>query len=240
MPGESSRFTSDQRVPEEASWSTEDDWGAGTPENVDVIGNGLVGRAPTQGSVASSVVDDFERDSLAFYSGDTGNFEVQSDIAYTGDFALRCITGSTSGSDLLYSLSGLDSYPEAGDVISLWTRTDEENASLARPTFLFGIQPGADEGYSGTLRYPHNGQPAEFKSNYAGYHSLDYNYRLGEWYQIRIDWGSSGDFVVEIYGEDGSLLDGPLVGNDSRWSSGGIGFNSAGTADEVYDYVVLE
>lgn len=75
---------------------------------------------------------------------------------------------------------------------------------------------------------------------YAGYHSLDYNYRLGEWYQIRIDWGSSGDFVVEIYGEDGSLLDGPLVGNDSRWSSGGIGFNSAGTADEVYDYVVLE
>jgi hypothetical protein len=240
MNGEQSLFTSDRRGPEEASWATEGDWGAGAAENVDVTRNGLVGKTPTQGSVDSRVVDDFERDPLGFYSGDTGNFELQSDIVYTGDFALRCITSSTSGSDLLYSLSGLESYPEAGDVISLWTRTDEENVSLARPTFLFGIQPGANSGYSGTLRYPHNGQEAEFKSNYVGNHSLNYNYRLGEWYQIRIDWGSGGDFVVEIYDEDGSLLDGPLVGNDSRWSSGGIGFNSSGTADEVYDYVILE
>lgn len=55
MSGESSRFTSDRRAREEASWANEEDWGSGTPENVDVVDGGLVGRAPPQdGDISGS------------------------------------------------------------------------------------------------------------------------------------------------------------------------------------------
>lgn len=50
MSGELSRFTSDRRGRESASWATDGDWQEGAAENVDIVGGGLVGRAPTQGS----------------------------------------------------------------------------------------------------------------------------------------------------------------------------------------------
>ncbi|MFD1570370.1 hypothetical protein [Halorubrum laminariae] len=50
MSGELSRFTSDRRSRNETSWVDGDDWDVGTSENVDVTADGLVGRAPPQGS----------------------------------------------------------------------------------------------------------------------------------------------------------------------------------------------
>lgn len=50
MADGSSRFTSDRRIHEEASWGDQVDWGAGTAENVDVTATGLVGRSPSPDS----------------------------------------------------------------------------------------------------------------------------------------------------------------------------------------------
>ena len=53
----SSRFTSDRRGREEASWADEEDWNAGVPENVDVLGGSLVPRG--LGSQVESEIYDF-------------------------------------------------------------------------------------------------------------------------------------------------------------------------------------
>lgn len=61
MSGESSRFTSDRRVSDRASWLSEGDWEAGTAENVDIIEGGLVGRSHlNNGEVPASVVNSMD------------------------------------------------------------------------------------------------------------------------------------------------------------------------------------
>lgn len=47
-----SRFTSDRRSPDTASWEGDADWTAGIAENVEVVGRDLVGRVPSSVDVA--------------------------------------------------------------------------------------------------------------------------------------------------------------------------------------------
>ncbi|CDK38125.1 LamG-like jellyroll fold domain-containing protein [Halorubrum sp. AJ67] len=64
MVDESSRFTSDRRTREEASWAAQADWDAGTVENVDVTVSGLVADPPVQaGEVPDSGVGRWNFDS---------------------------------------------------------------------------------------------------------------------------------------------------------------------------------
>jgi hypothetical protein len=57
MTDESSRFNSDRRGREEASWADEDDWKAGTGGNVDVVGGSLVPQASlTTGEIPNGAV----------------------------------------------------------------------------------------------------------------------------------------------------------------------------------------
>lgn len=58
MSGESSRFTSDRRSREGASWVGSTDWDQGTPENVDIVDGGLVPQP--QSSAPEGMVEDFE------------------------------------------------------------------------------------------------------------------------------------------------------------------------------------
>lgn len=51
MTDQLSRFTSDRRGPDTASWRTDADWAAGVGENVEIADRGLVGQAPPTADV---------------------------------------------------------------------------------------------------------------------------------------------------------------------------------------------
>lgn len=48
MTSEPSRFTSDRRGRQSASWKTDEDWSVGVAENVEIVGSELVSRNPQQ------------------------------------------------------------------------------------------------------------------------------------------------------------------------------------------------
>ncbi|MFD1570372.1 hypothetical protein [Halorubrum laminariae] len=140
MTDELSRFTSDRRTRGDALWVTEQDWNAGVTENVDVVGDGLVGRDPVQRSGDfGNVVDDFETGSLSAYRGDTGAFSVQSSVVYRGDYAAEITrTGGSAGG--ITSVSGLENYPKKGSEFSVKLRWD--NGRRVHPMFRFGLRDG--------------------------------------------------------------------------------------------------
>lgn len=58
MTGDSSRFTSDRRGRQSASWNTDEDWKAGVAENVEIVDGGLVSRvlnSQSEGMLAGDV-----------------------------------------------------------------------------------------------------------------------------------------------------------------------------------------
>lgn len=86
MADGSSRFTSDRRRRESATWSDGDDWEMGVSENVDVIGGGLVGRGPlgsgeipsggptqSQWETEAQLIQDWWNDNWSYGTTDAGD-----------------------------------------------------------------------------------------------------------------------------------------------------------------------
>jgi hypothetical protein len=86
MSDETSRFTSDRRSPEEASWVGQPDWEAGTAENVDVTTEGVVGRAPVQDTeTLASAISHFEDETLDSSHSEWGRWSHRGDGGHVLD-----------------------------------------------------------------------------------------------------------------------------------------------------------
>ena len=169
--------------------------------------------------------DDFEGNTLAGYSGDTGLFDTTTTFAYLREYGLSANPGdedkqTTSGIYRTGSPTGRDTtlrffqYVDASE--------DDE------PCVLFAVQ-GAGENYAVCL----DQFPASIVSIARDVTSSDntgtilasesISYTTG-WYEVEVDWLGNGDINVAVYDDSGTEV-ATVSTNDTTYTSGGHGFS---------------
>ena len=224
MSDKTSRFISDRRGREEASWGGQADWEAGTIENVDVTTDGLVGRDPAQtGDVpASGTIADFESGSLDSWPiGELSEISLTTD-SFTGAYAAE---GTAGGSSYIISAvgDGLDYYPQRGQVFRGRINTSYDN----RARFYWCISDPADHGSGFSIQ-------ADTRSDYyrlIGYgdeHQVPGDAPPGEWLEFEIVWNHDDTIVGTWYDESGSeLISLSIEPTTSVPKTGGVGLYSS-------------
>ena len=184
---------------------------------------------------AYPVIEDFERDSpLADYGGETGLFSVTSSPTYEGNSALVNDGGDFGGGN---STSGLDTYPERGDEFEVHLN-NAGDGNFAAVNFFAQSETDDPDRYAIGL----SGVTDEltlWKSENGDLDTLDSSApsdTTSGWYRIEISTDSS-TISADLYDEGSGAHLASVSASDSTFSSGGIGFRSAGNG-EVFDYAV--
>ena len=195
------------------------------------------------GVIPDAVVEDFERSNpLDDYSGDLTNYSVQSTTTFEGDNAL---IGENRAGEII-STSGLDAYPQAGEIFSYRTRIQGDRPISVG---LFGVQD--TDNYYGA--YINKDELRLLKDELGG--ALDdsaISIATDIWYLIRVYWDVDGndEITVELWEDEpinergeGTLVD-SVTATDAEYKTGGIGFfnfhdqNSPG--ESFWDYWIIE
>lgn len=191
---------------------------------------------------SSTLIDNFEsliyedqNNSLSeYYSGDLSNFERQTSTVIEGNYSARCI--AQGGYYSIYSSSdGLPSYPKPGDTIKLRMlieATDDEDFR-----FAFGYQDNSN--YYAVNISPNKGGYRLIRRDGGTTYKLDsksMSFSSNVWYNVRIDWGSSGEISAVLEDENGTQQ-ASLSDNDSTFTNGGIALIATavgGITNDVY------
>ncbi|MFD1570375.1 hypothetical protein [Halorubrum laminariae] len=99
MTDESSRFTSDRRPREGASWETGEDWLNGTTENVVVVGGELVAQTPLDDGVPTS-----EKWQKPVVANSEGIARTSGDGSIDGDVSTYSVLDSSESGYIEYSV----------------------------------------------------------------------------------------------------------------------------------------
>ena len=199
-------------------------------------GNGEVWDFAAQQAASGTVVDDFERtDPLAEYGANAGQFGVETSTVYEGSQALVNASGDYYSA---VSTSGLDVYPDRGDEVTVHFDNAGDDNFVA---FHFFAQSETDnpDGYtvgisgSGAWRMWNsvNGSVTQIASQ-----DLPTSDQIDGWYRAEV-WTDSTTVSADLYDDSTDELLASIQADDANFSSGGIGFRSAGNG-EVWDYVV--
>lgn len=214
----------------EFGWDTESDW-----ENAQASDDIVVDGSSFSLENAVTVVDDFEDGNLSEYAGDTFYASVQSNTVFEGSNALKF--NADGSSRLIYSTSGLNAYPSAGDTFTLraWLPT----ANTGMKTY-FGVQDSNN--YYATFMQDFEQQWQLFKYENGTETSLVDKTNQGipqdQWARQEIDWQSDGTIECRLYDSSGTLVS-TISATDSTFSSGGIGFGTYGNYDHYWDNMVI-
>jgi hypothetical protein len=206
-------------------------------------------------AIPDSVVDSFEDGNIGEYGGDTGAFSVISSDATDGQNALKLDNATTGGRgslDGISSTSGLDDYPERGDIFRCdWQPTQDIIGSVNRLTIAFATQgesessdcyavainPGISEFGIGDGRIS---GAANLVSEQLG--SLSSNTQ----YYIEVEWGSAtnNDSITARLVETGTgTVINEVSVQDGRLDNGGVGFGvnqGSGNPEYVVDFYRLQ
>ena len=203
------------------------------------VGGGYMGVKVLDAGTVDDVpwtTEDFESNSLAPYTGDTGSFSVSAGAAKTGTYGLQAsFTAAGSTTKSIVSTSGLPVYPVRGCVFECWIQL--VNATTERAQIYFGYADSSNF-YRFILR---SNAIAGLQKVLAG---VVTNVALGSvvgfvtgaWYRLVCDWGYAGTMRVRVFDAAGvSKMD--TSASDTSHSGGGIGFsaiNVAGSAALAY------
>jgi len=177
-----------------------------------------VSRAPS-----SNVIDDFEDEDIGEYSGDTSGASIRNYPTQSGDASLSMKSDGSTPKNIV-STSGLNYYPETGDTYAYWAYVSNADN---RAVHYFGASD-IDNAYRVDLN------PAEDRvrvsvvdsGNTTTLGEISASVSTNVWYEIEVDWGSSGGFTVELFEDDGTSL-GTFTTTDDTYLSGGVGWGSA-------------
>jgi hypothetical protein len=189
--------------------------------------------------IPDSVVENFEDGDIAEYSGDTGSFSVVQDRAFDGSNALY----SNANYGRISSVSGLNSYPSAGDEI--WWYTYIASGGDRVSQFFFGIQTVVGNSNYETRLNGKEGQ-LELRRNDASNSILDSASATIDrhvWIRNEIKWDIDGDGVIEysaFNADTGDQIGSTLTAIDQTYTSGGISWGLFGGTDVDiwWDYAV--
>lgn len=188
------------------------------------------------GSSATStfaVVDDFEDGDISEYSGQTGLFSVDTNLAYGGLYGLELGAGN-KGTRLDPGIARFDQLINQGETISFKQYVDTSAGSADEVCTMFGVQSpvSLNQNYAvcieqfGTDRISlvRDAESTDTVGGVTRLASSSVSYTTG-WYVVEVDWESSDDITVRLYNPSGSLVT-TISANDSTYSSGGFGFTS--------------
>ncbi|RLM53192.1 hypothetical protein DVK02_14985 [Halobellus sp. Atlit-31R] len=187
-------------------------------------------------AIPDTLVDNFEEPlyedqskSLSdYYAGDLANYTRQQNTVMEGDYALE---RNSSDSDFIVSTSGLN-YPEPGDVWRYWLQQNGDQ----NHTHYFGVQDSGstDNAYDVTVHW--NDQEIRLRKRSGGSNtSLDTTGQTitnGNWYEVEIMWETDGTITATLYDDSGSEL-ASVIGSDTDYTDGGIGWSSSGPGSGV-------
>lgn len=181
---------------------------------------------------SESIIDDFERTALSFYSGDTGFFSTATDQFFSGARALKHDT-TTSNVYTIGSTSGLDNYFEVGTVCELRLRISSlSNISNLNFSFAFAVSTAANirdncflvrvsptNGVFDILKFV-AGSPTFLASTAltAGEVPTD------EWCRVVVSWSTNGDINCEFRDGSNSLIKSVSTNDTALQANSGIGF----------------
>lgn len=180
-------------------------------------------------------VEDFERSSpISEYGGSTGAFSVETSTVFKGSQALTNASGNYNG---IASTSGLGNYPDRGDTVVYYLNNAQDDNYAAVQMFA---QSEADNpnSYSAGI----SGQGAwklwlvdDSGVNLIAEQDLPADDQIDGWYRVEM-WSDSTTVYADLYNDATGKQLASVQADDTTWSSGGIGFRSAGNG-EVWDYV---
>lgn len=222
--------------------SSPEEFDQGTLTNLTTTGSGDSGSVVLE---TGSIVADFESD-LSNWNGDTDAYSTTTQFATNGDQGLHATVSNSSTNYLLFSTSGLDTYPSAGQTVSADVQlTDTDDLSA----IYFGVQDNpsgaAAEGYRVELRADNNGVQL-LKGDGSSSTTLesanaDLDQHLNERLTVSVDWGTDGSMNVSVEAADGTVL-ASFSASDSTYTDGGVGvrsYNFNQASDIYYDYYRL-
>lgn len=215
-------------------------------DGVSLAPNGIQEVRKGDGTViysASTVttVDDFEDGDIAEYSGDTGAMTVQTGTVYSGSYALQLDTDGTFKE--LVSATGLNAYPQAGDIFEAYHRLGGVNDG---PVYNFGTQA---ENRNDCYQVGMRGNDDTFviheisggNATSLGSTSVPFSNHANEWLNSVTEWGSDGTITITIYDSTNTEI-GNLTVTSTAYTSGGIGWcgNTADASSTLYhDYMEI-
>jgi hypothetical protein len=244
MSNDNSRFTSDRRPLDRASWSETEDWEAGVAENLDIGDGDLVAqRLTTIGEAPDAVVDNFETGDLSRYDTNSGgNFSVTPNQVINGAYSLEAdFEYDTPNQKNIISVSGLANYPKKGDTFSFWYRANSSHGEKPRVFFnyidgdnyyMIGInRSNGGPNYYKVRLFRVGGGSSEMICTTGGNGSWKGN--ANTWYEFEIVWTTDDVFELYIRDTDGAV-EVSATGSDSSPlpPAEGIGFNASG--DSAY------
>ncbi len=200
-------------------------------------GNGEVWDYVTHVDQANeSVVEDFERsDPLAEYGGRDGALSSTSTSVYEGSQALVNDSGSFAG---VASTAGLGEYPERGDQVTYYFDNAADDNFVAVHLFAQSETDNPDSyivaisGAGAWRMWLREGGSHEIIAD----QDLPASDQISGWYRAEV-WTDSTTVYADLYDDANDELLASIQADDTTYSSGGIGFRSAGNG-EVWDYVV--
>lgn len=187
------------------------------------------------------IVDNFERDNLEHYIGSLSEFEITDSISRVGNKCLRgFVSDNYDGWESIYSIDGLDYYPEPGQIFELYVYNDASQFSAAS-SFRFGVSDlNTDETTQITVRRRINrsdGSRARIVKNgdiieehgYSG--SLDNK----EWYRVVVKWPVEDPIEIDWYNDETGENNLHMELTDHQdINGGGIGFGRTYSGDEHF------
>ena len=173
--------------------------------------------------VRNLTVADFESGTLDtdVWEGDTGQFNVQSSVVESGNYALEGT--SPSSVESLYAGSGLENYLQPGDTIEYFTYHSNKLKSW------FGIL-----GAGNTVAISHNSDGEQLRVNTGEDNVINsVTIPLNEWMRTEVIWGLDGSFTVSFFDASENELwsttaNSPNTSQGGRprfrvWDIGGVG-----------------
>lgn len=179
----------------------------------------------TTEKVVLDYYDGFESGSLdAAYKGDTGSVSVQQSTVDTGTYALELPATSDK------AVYRTDVSTDFGDVLNVALNP---NGGTVR--FWFAVQSTnpAKNHYRVTLDEAGGTVKLEKVDGGSVTTIADTNQSLNSaWHDVAIDWRLNGDITVDV--DEGNTDVATISGNDSTYTSGGLGFESGDGSNNNY------
>ncbi|MEX0931679.1 MAG: DUF2341 domain-containing protein [Candidatus Paceibacterota bacterium] len=187
----------------------------------------------TDGVATSTLIvyDGFEDNNISEYSGDTSMFSVSTGFDFEGTYGLTSSSGNEDQrtTDGIYR-TGTGSTVSQGETIHFAQYIDTSLGFQDEPCMVFGVQtPGSNnENYAVCLDVFGDSVviSKDVSSNDGSGTILASDTSVGfssGWYEVEIDWLTSGVINVAVYDDSGALFS-EVSTTDSSYSSGGYGF----------------
>jgi hypothetical protein len=177
-----------------------------------------------------TAIDDFEDNNISEYSGDTGQFQTDTNFDYNGVYGLAADDPNDFTSN---GIARFDQTVAQGDTVRAQVYVDAGSGDADEVCTMFGVQSPvtAHENYGlcfiqfGTERVSLV-RDVERNDTFGGVVSLastNYNFTTSGWYEFEVDWGTDNTLFASVYDPSGALV-ATTSATDSTYTSGGYGY----------------